>query len=110
MGPRPKRQSRLGLKLAFDHRGVADAIRGGWADAGVCLRLTGLEANLDFLSVRREAFDLCFPAALAADPRLQALVRAVRSSSYRRLLGELPGYDSSRTGDTQRIDRRGAAD
>ena len=97
------------MKLAFDHRGVADAIRGGWADAGICLRLTSLEANLDFLNVRREAYDLCFPAALAGDPRLQALVRVVRSSSYRRLLGELPGYDTTRTGDMQRIDRRDTA-
>ncbi len=109
LGPRPKRHLPRSVKLAFDHRGVADAIRGGWADAGICLRLTSLEANLDFLNVRREAYDLCFPAALAGDPRLQALVRVVRSSSYRRLLGELPGYDTTRTGDMQRIDRRDTA-
>ena len=35
-----------------DHRGVADAIRAHWADAGVCLRLTSEEAGLAFLSVR----------------------------------------------------------
>jgi molybdate-binding protein/DNA-binding XRE family transcriptional regulator len=90
-------------RLASDHRGVANAIRSGWADAGVCLRLTSLEANLDFLSIRREAYDLCFPAALAGDARLQSLVRVIRSSTYRRLLGELPGYDASRTGGIQRI-------
>ena len=40
---------------ALDHRGVAEAIRAGWADAGICLRLTSDEANLSFLSVRRES-------------------------------------------------------
>src|SRR5262245_2031108 len=33
-------------RTAFDHRGVAEAVRCGWADAGVCLRLTGEEAGL----------------------------------------------------------------
>src|SRR5262249_42154140 len=91
------------MKLASDHRGVASLIRGGWADAGICLRLTGLEADLDFLLVRREAYDLCFPAALAGDPRIQALVRVVRSHVYRRLLAELPGYDTARTGALNRL-------
>jgi molybdate-binding protein/transcriptional regulator with XRE-family HTH domain len=100
-----KRLSR-NFKHASDHRGVAEAIRGGWADAGICLRLTSLEANLDFLSVRREAYDLCFPAALAGDSRVQALIRVIRSSGYRRLLSDMPGYDTTRTGDLQRIGRR----
>ena len=33
-------------RLALDHRGVAEAVRAGWADAGVCLRLAGEEAGL----------------------------------------------------------------
>ena len=77
---------------------VADAVRGGWADAGVCLRLVSEEAGLDFLTVRRAAYDLCFPTALESDPRLQALVRAVGSPGYRSMLGEQPGYDSASTG------------
>ena len=56
-------------RVAFDHRGVAEAVRCGWADVGVCHRLPCEEAGLRFLSVRREPFDLCFPAAFAVDPR-----------------------------------------
>jgi molybdate-binding protein/DNA-binding XRE family transcriptional regulator len=99
---RPRRRSE-GVRLAFDHRGVAGAIRGGWADAGVCLRLTSQEANLDFLEVQREAYDLCFPASLAGDPRLRALVRTLRSATYRRLLAALPGYHTARTGEIQKV-------
>ena len=90
-------------RLASDHRGVAEAVRCGWADAGVCLRLASEEAGLEFLSVRREAYDICFPDALKGDPRLQALIDTVRSPSYRRLLGELPGYDSTGSGKLQRV-------
>jgi molybdate-binding protein len=82
---------------------VAEAIRGKWADAGVCLRLTSEEANLSFLSVRREPYEICFPDSLAEDPRLAALSTVVRSGRYRRLLGELPGYDAARTGELRRF-------
>jgi molybdate-binding protein len=91
------------LGLAFDHRGVAMAIRDGWADAGICLRLTSEEAHLDFLSVRREAYELCFADRLAGDPRLEALIRVVRSPAYRRLLAELPGYSTVRTGEIRKV-------
>ncbi len=89
--------------LASDHRGVAEAIRNGWADAGVCLRLVSEEAGLDFFGVREEAYDLCFPTRLAGDHRIQALQEIVRSPLYRKALGELPGYDSTETGQLQHV-------
>jgi molybdate-binding protein/transcriptional regulator with XRE-family HTH domain len=92
-------------RLASDHRGVAEAVRNGWADAGVCLRLVSEEADLGFLSVRREDYDLCFPEASAGDPRIQALLQVLRSPSYRKAVGELPGYDSRRTGELRGTSR-----
>ena len=38
---------------------MAEAVRCGWADVGVCHRLACEEAGLRFLGVRREPFDLC---------------------------------------------------
>jgi molybdate-binding protein len=98
------RRSPPALHEARSHRGVADAIRGDWADAGVCLKLASEEAGLSFLSVRREPYELCFPDSAADDPRLVALANVVRSSHYRRLLSELPGYDVSKTGELRRIE------
>jgi molybdate-binding protein len=89
--------------LAREHRGVADAIRTGLADAGVCLRFVSEEAGLDFIGVREEAYDLCFATSLTGDPRIQALLSVLRSVQYRQLLGELPGYDSSDTGAIQHV-------
>ncbi len=88
-------------RLARDHRGVAEAIRCGWADVGVCLRLTSEEAGLDFLSVRHEHYDLCYAAAMEEDPRICAVITVVRSAPYRRLMGELSGYETSQAGDIQ---------
>ena len=65
------------------------------------LRITYLAQEARFDSdrtVREEGYDLCFRADLQHDPRLTALVDTVRSSSFRRLLGELPGYSTAETG------------
>jgi molybdate-binding protein/transcriptional regulator with XRE-family HTH domain len=90
-------------RLARDHRGVADAVRNGWADAGVCLRLAAEEANLRFILVRQEAYDLCFPNDMESDPAIRALLAALRSANYRRLLKDLPGYQPIGIGTTVRV-------
>jgi molybdate-binding protein/DNA-binding XRE family transcriptional regulator len=77
---------------AHDHRAVVAAIRGGWADIGVCLRLVSEEGRLPFLSLGREQYDLCYPRSLATEARIVNLVATIRSPDYRRLLAELPGY------------------
>jgi molybdate-binding protein/DNA-binding XRE family transcriptional regulator len=86
-------------RQARSHAGVAEAVRSGWAGAGVCVRLCAEEAGLNFLPVRREALDFCFSDALRHDPRIQALVRLLRKRAYRRLLGDLPGYNAAQTGE-----------
>jgi molybdate-binding protein/transcriptional regulator with XRE-family HTH domain len=81
------------------HAAVAEAVRAGWAEAGVCVRFSAAEAGLNFLPVRTETLDLCFPAAFQHDPRIQALARLLRGRACRRLISELPGYDAQETGE-----------
>jgi len=81
------------------HAAVAEAVRAGWAEAGVCVRFSAVEAGLNFLPVRSETLDLCFPAAFQNDRRIQALVRLLRGRTCRRLISELPGYDARETGE-----------
>ena len=88
---------------ARDHRGVVEAIKSGWADTGVCVRLACEEGQLRFLTVASEPYDLCYRAAEAADPRCVALRRAVQSADYRQLLGELPGYRPQHLGETEDV-------
>ncbi|HVJ85733.1 MAG TPA: substrate-binding domain-containing protein [Caulifigura sp.] len=84
--------------LARDHAGVVEAIRSGWADAGVCIELTSLEAGLAFRSVRTEDYDLVFAEASGGDPRIRGLLQLLESPRYRQIVGELPGYNSDETG------------
>ena len=78
-------------------------MQNGWADAGICVQLTSVEAGLGFLPVQEESYDLCIPRALFDDQRVQALLRVVRSKNYRTLLGALPGYNTVETGTLQDV-------
>ena len=86
-------------KPVHGHGAVAEAIRSGWAGAGVCVQLTAEDAGLHFIPVRAEMLDICYSNAMAHDPRMLALIRLLRSRSHRRLISELPGYDASETGE-----------
>ena len=92
-------QRRFSGREVNGHAAVAEAVQAGWADAGVCVRFSAAEAGLNFLPVRTETMDLCFPAALQHDPRLQALVRLLRGRACRRLISELPGYNALEMGE-----------
>ncbi len=90
---------RASKRVMLSHHAVAEAVKGGWAEAGVCVRLCAEDAGLRFLPVRDEALDLCFSSVIERDPRIQALIRLLRSRAHRRLIDELPGYDASHTGE-----------
>lgn len=86
-------------RSARHHRGVAEAIQSGWADAGVCVRLVSAEAQLDFLPVQEETYDLCIPEQALDDRRVRALISVVRSREYRTILSSLPGYNATDAGE-----------
>ena len=89
--------------VAADHLGVVETIRTGWAQAGVCIRLCAVEAGLGFMAVREEDYDLCYRTESQDDLRVQALFNAVRSHTFRRSIGNLPGYRAEQTGALLRV-------
>jgi molybdate-binding protein/DNA-binding XRE family transcriptional regulator len=80
-------------RVVRDHRGVAETIRNGWADVGVCLRLVSEQAGLRFVQVRQEAYDLCFASSMEQDIRLKQLMVVLRSHAIGRMFSSLPGYE-----------------
>lgn len=90
-------------QVMLSHQAVVEAVRGGWAEAGVCVRLCAEDAGLHFLPVRNESLDLCFSVEMEGDLRIQALIQLLRSRDHRRLIGELPGYDASHTGEMMTV-------
>jgi hypothetical protein len=74
-----------------------------WADAGICLKIVGSESSLNFRNIRGESDVVCFLRSLVNDPRIVSLVEVSKMAVFRRLIGELPGYDSSPMGGIERI-------
>jgi molybdate-binding protein/transcriptional regulator with XRE-family HTH domain len=85
------------------HDSVAEAIRSGWAAAGVCVRFSAVEAGLRFIPIRKESLDFCFANHMQHDRRIQALIRLLRTRGYRRLVSELPGYEARHTGELRKV-------
>jgi molybdate-binding protein/transcriptional regulator with XRE-family HTH domain len=89
--------------VVSDHRAVAATISSGWAEAGVCVRPAAAEAGLSFIPLQQEAYELCIAQSLLDDPRVAALTATLRSTYYRRIIGDVPGCRSGETGDQRAV-------
>ena len=79
------------------HLAVAVAVATGAADAGLAVRAVAESAELDWVPVIAEPFELALdPAAKrAAEPLLEALA----APSVHARIAAMPGYDLSRSGE-----------
>ena len=89
--------ARPGLDEGFDsHLEVATAVGTGAADAGLAVRAVAHAAELEWIPVATEPFELALHpgAQAAAAPLLDALA----STAVHRRLSRLPGYDLTESG------------
>jgi putative molybdopterin biosynthesis protein len=77
---------------------VADAIRKGFADAGMCSSGIAESAGLEFVPVAREDYELVLNRSMEEDPLIQALIRRIASPGFREILARKGGYDCTGTG------------
>jgi molybdate-binding protein len=77
---------------------VAQAIRAGRADVGVATRSVADAGGLHFVPIVWEPFDLLMRQRDYFRPPLQALMRLLRSDTFRARANELGGYDVSAAG------------
>lgn len=91
--------SELSGPEAGSHLEVALAIASGQADAGLGIRAAATALDLDFVPVTWEEFEIVLSAdtIAAAEP----LISALRESAVQSLLGNLGGYDLSKTGSVE---------
>jgi excisionase family DNA binding protein len=77
---------------------VAQAIRAGRADCGIATRAIASAANLDFVPLLWERFDLAIRSRDYFRPALQRLLGCFRTPAFAARATELGGYDISGTG------------
>jgi putative molybdopterin biosynthesis protein len=80
------------------HIAVALAVKSGEADAGMCVYSAAKALGLSFVPVAHERYELAFRRDHAGDPRLAALIEAIRSPVFSGILGRLGGYETGETG------------
>lgn len=104
LGRRPKP---IGYdRVVRGHRDVAATVSSGWAEAGICVQPAAAEHRLGFLSVQREAYELCVAETLMDDPRIIALLAAVRAKRYRELIDNTPGCSATHSGEHRGVRAR----
>ncbi|MDD5142730.1 molybdopterin biosynthesis protein [Methanoregula sp.] len=80
------------------HIAVALAVKSGEADAGLCVYSAAKALGLPFVPVASERYELAFRKEHENDPRVRALIGAVRSPKFAAILGILGGYETRETG------------
>ncbi|NMB78611.1 MAG: molybdopterin biosynthesis protein [Methanomicrobiales archaeon] len=80
------------------HIAVALAVKSGEADAGLCVYSAAKALGLPFVPVASERYELAFRQENADDPRLAALIEAVRSPAFIAIMERLGGYETQETG------------
>jgi molybdate-binding protein len=87
------------VAVARGHRAVAQMVVMGVGDVGVATRSAAASFGLHFEPLAEARFDLVFPAALASDSRVQALLDCLSTARFRQDLGGMTGYRTARTGE-----------
>jgi putative molybdopterin biosynthesis protein len=80
------------------HIAVALAVKSGEAEAGLCVYSAAKALGLAFVPMAQERYELAIRREHADDPRIQALVAAIRSPAFKAILDRLGGYETSETG------------
>ncbi|HEY3147068.1 MAG TPA: substrate-binding domain-containing protein, partial [Dongiaceae bacterium] len=82
---------------------IAQAVRAGRADCGIATRSVALAANLDFVPLAWERFDLVLRQRDYFLSPQQALFAFLRTAAFAGRAGELTGYDVSEAGQVRRV-------
>jgi len=79
-------------EITGGHGELAYSIRNGFGDAGVGLRLFAQREGLEFFSLKREDYCICYKSELETDETFLKVLFAFTKRSYREVLKTLPGY------------------
>ncbi|KGK87805.1 excisionase [Desulfosporosinus sp. HMP52] len=95
------RQDILGYgEEELTHLAVASKVARGEADVGLGIEKVAMQfANLDFIPLHKERYDLVMRLEDVERPHFQALIGILRSSAFRNEVQGIGGYDISRMGE-----------
>lgn len=87
----------------FTHSAVAAFIASGMADVGFGVQTASQRFGLDFIPLVRERYFFALPTASLDEPLVRAVVDILQSPTFRAVVDDLAGYDSTDTGRIQSL-------
>jgi len=85
-------------RLEFTHLAAAALVADGSADAALGIRAAAAALGCDFVPLAQEPYELALPAATLDEPRILAVLAALRSPALRAEIDALPGYNARASG------------
>jgi putative molybdopterin biosynthesis protein len=85
------------------HIAVALAVKSGEAEAGLCVYSAAKALGLPFAPLSMERYEIAIRREHMDDPRIRALVCAIRSDQFRAILNRLGGYETTETGSARTV-------
>ena len=82
----------------YTHLGVAAAVASGRADCGLAIAAAAQALDLEFNPLFQERYDLVVLQTVLDSGRMQTVLDAVHSATFRRRGAELQGYDLTHSG------------
>ncbi len=82
----------------FTHMAVAVNVLSGAADTGLGIYAAAKALDLDFIPIVTEEYDLVIAEEFFEDQKIQLMLDVMRSQAFKELVGQLGGYDTSKTG------------
>ncbi|WP_027340684.1 molybdopterin biosynthesis protein [Halonatronum saccharophilum] len=86
-------------RIEYTHMTLAAAIASGSADTGLGILAAAQAFDLGFISLAKERYDILIPNEYLEDERVKSLLKVIRSDNFKKKVNDIPGYDSSRTGE-----------
>ncbi len=85
-------------KEEFTHMAVAVNVLTGAADTGLGIRAAARALELDFVPLARERYDIIIPNRFMETPGVQAVLKLLRSPTFRARIEAMGGYETTLTG------------
>jgi putative molybdopterin biosynthesis protein len=82
----------------FTHMAIAANVLSGAADTGLGIYAAARALALDFIPIVTEEYDLVIAEEFYKDEKIELMLNVMGSGAFKELVGQLGGYDTSKTG------------
>ena len=85
-------------KEELTHMGAAVQVAEGNADAALGIRAAAIAAEIEFIPLKKEKYDLIMKSNYLDDPRIEKILDIIKSNQFKKAVDDLGGYTTEDSG------------